>query len=256
MIPKTQTPEDIVTDIFIDQLADGRIPWNTTLGTPHFNFVIQHMYGGINIVYLNSLRTETSMWAGKVQLEKAGYSLQKNANPTQIIYSNNNGNSIKRGFTTVYNSAELDICSPQDISIKLLSTQDINNAFTDSPKIIPRFHTCSKSDEYDKFVDTIFIDSSTAHFHRSAYYLSLFNLLIQSTGVYGRLNRVCVELEEDLICDIGAQFLMQRCGIKAQKQYTPNEKLAIMYAMKKDKGLIFRAATAAQSAMDYILEEK
>lgn len=256
MIPKVQTPEDIVTDRFIDQLADGYIPWNTTLGTPHFNFVTQHIYGGINVVYLNSLRTETSTWAGRVQIENGGYSLRKNANPTQIIYNNNTRIPIKRGFTTVYNSVELNDCSPQNISIKLLSTQDINDAFSDSPKILSRFHTSSKSDEYDRFVDTIFIDSSTAHFHRSAYYLSLFNLLIQSTGAWGRLNRVCAELEEGLICDIGAQFLMQRCGIKAQKQYSPNEKLAIMYAMKKDKGLIFRAATAAQSAMDYILEEK
>lgn len=97
------------------------------------------------------------------------------------------------------------------------------------------------------------------------YYTTLFHELTHSTGHKTRLNREGITKlnpfgsaeysKEELIAEMGASFLSAHVGINLQ-ELTENSAAYLqgwLSVLKADKKLIFKAASEAQKAVDYIL---
>lgn len=58
---------------------------------------------------------------------------------------------------------------------------------------------------------------------------------------------------EELVAEIGAAFLCAHCGLPARLEHASYIS-SWLDALRRDKRLIFVAASAAQKAVDYVLE--
>lgn len=59
---------------------------------------------------------------------------------------------------------------------------------------------------------------------------------------------------EELVAEIGAAFLCAHCGLPARLEHASYIS-SWLDALRRDKRLIFVAASAAQKAADYVLEQ-
>jgi len=91
------------------------------------------------------------------------------------------------------------------------------------------------------------------------YYATALHELCHWTGHSTRLNRVqgrqngkAVYAFEELVAEIGAAFLCAHCGLPARLEHVSYID-SWLDALKRDKRLIFVAASAAQKAADYVL---
>jgi antirestriction protein ArdC len=94
------------------------------------------------------------------------------------------------------------------------------------------------------------------------YYSTTLHEMTHSTGHSSRLNRDLGNFfgsdpyaKEELIAEIGAAFLTNKCGLDSEKAF----KSSVAYIQswsrrfKEDKRLIVSAATKAQKAVEFIL---
>lgn len=91
------------------------------------------------------------------------------------------------------------------------------------------------------------------------YYATALHELCHWTGHKSRLNRVLGsrrDIEayafEELVAEIGAAFLCAHCGLTAKLEHASYID-GWLNALRRDKRLIFVAASAAQKAADYVL---
>ena len=102
----------------------------------------------------------------------------------------------------------------------------------------------------------------------NAYYHVLFHELIHATGSAGRLQRPGITLPveqrragsevyvlEELTAELGAAYLCQLAGISSQplEENTAAYLDSYLVHLRKNKKFLFKAASAAQQAVDYLL---
>ena len=141
----------------------------------------------------------------------------------------------------------------------LTSAEEVIKKMTKAPKILSE----GRQAAYSPSKDIVYMPPVTAHWTGTQeYYSTMFHELTHSTGHESRLNRDLSGFfgsdkysREELVAEIGAQFLCQSTGIN-----TPAvEENAVAYCqnwskvLRADPKMIFYAAAKAQAAHDFIM---
>jgi len=275
-----------VTDMIIEKLQSGIIPWKKTWTTAYpKNFVSGLEYKGINILLLGLHDFESNYWLTFKQCKDLGGSIIKDSHSSLVVFwkpyvniaritdkeneetSEANINFLLR-YYYVFNIAQCNL--PENVlqkhnimstNPKLLQAEQIIQKYPNPPEIVT--NNLIPNPRYLPRLDKIEIQSIT-NFHTSDdYYASLYHELVHSTGAKHRLARRGIidtiqfgsenYSKEELVAEIGASYL---CNISGIQKTIDNQSAYIqnwLQALNNDNHLILIAASQAQKACDYIL---
>ncbi|NDG20233.1 MAG: DUF1738 domain-containing protein [Betaproteobacteria bacterium] len=166
-------------------------------------------------------------------------------------------------YYTVFNACQVDGLPALDESAPvatLTAPADIVQRMPRRPQIADGSRAC-----YNVLADRVEMPPRTAHWNSAEeYHSTLFHELVHATGHESRLARDLTGqfygkdgkyAREELVAEIGAQFLCQAAGINIPQV----EENAVAYcqgwarALKGDPQAVFYAAAKGQAAHDYIL---
>lgn len=270
-----------VTDKIISLLEAGTVPWqqlfhNHLLGFAQ-NFCTGHQYQGINWFLLNFMTNyEAPYFLTWKQIQKIGGRVKKGSKATRIYYADcfykdeqgkkvatkvvnealANGKKVeKQYFLRGYSVFNITCVENINWEMPVLETERLNpierceailEQLEDQPQV--------------KFLD-----------NTKAYYRVLFHELVHWTGHSSRLDRLQLGntpdqtmdraahyAEEELVAELGACILAAHLDINSNA-LLDNSAAYIQHwlnQLKADKHFIFRVASQAQKAVDYILEGK
>jgi antirestriction protein ArdC len=272
----------LVTDRIVELLEQGVVPWRKpwyTAGVP-MNMVTKRPYRGVNIVLLASCNYEHNLFLTWDQIQVLGGSVLKGERGHLVVFTKmlskevNNGTEItieKKSFLRYYKVYNVSQCKgipteliPQfgtDEQSSIEQCETVLNEF----KTIPIIKHKENSAFYVPQEDYINMPKKKTFNELEAYYGVLFHELIHSTGHSSRLNRkeVMENKEygsdkysfEELTAEMGSCYLSSYTGI-ADDARMSNSAAYIEAWIKKlqdDNRIIIKAASAAQKAVDYIL---
>ena len=157
-----------------------------------------------------------------------------------------------------------DVLSKKNImpsNPKILEAEEIINNFPNPPEIL--INNIIPNPRYFPRLDKIEIQSID-NFHSSdEYYASLYHELVHSTGAKHRLARKGIidtiqfgsenYSKEELVAEIGASFLCNISGIEKTINNSASYVKSWLEVLKNDTRLVIIAASQAQKAADYIL---
>jgi len=285
----TQTDKPTVkTDVFtivnnriIEQLEKGSIPWRQPwreLGPPR-NLITGRPYRGINVLLLASLGYTSNLFLTLKQINELGGKVKKGEHGCPIVFwsqkaakpeeeEKQDPKRILR-YYSVFN-VEQCIGIPEEripvydksLNEQIKSCEDVVANMPLKPKIQ------HKGDEafYHPEKDYINMPKLVAFDDSEAYYSTLYHEMVHSTGHKKRLNREGVMnfdtygsdkySEEELIAQVGACFLAFHTG--CSMNHFANDVAYIdgwLKRLKADKRFLLFAASKAQRAVDYILNQ-
>ena len=278
-----------ITDSVINQLEIGEIVWQkgwNILGLPK-NIATNHHYKGWNIFFLNFVTSfykyKTPYFITYKQTLDKGGTIRRGEKGFQVVWWAtiedkrqliNSDDELEKCKTyrlpkihTVFNidqthGIEFPKVESQfrSITLKIFACENILKNMPGIPSIK---HHGDKA-YYNPINDSITMPPVERFHSDEAYYKTLFHELAHSTGHSKRLNRKeLVEYDgfakenyskEELTAELTAAFLCAVCGI--EQQIINNSAAYIqgwLKALKNDKRLILKAATQAQAAADYIM---
>lgn len=274
-----------VTLQIIEKLKQGVLPWrkpwdgsdSVTPFLPH-NFYTQHQYSGVNrfILLLTTLKENytQSKWATFNQIRALGGNVRKGEHGTQIIFvqkksfgkrnddfdnsedpkQRKSGTFVKR--FTVFN---LHQCESIEVSMNESSPQVfcIDHPMLEKYVVSTQTKTIhgGNSAAYYPDFDTICMPYVKDFTSQEAYFATYFHELIHWTAHPNRLNRDKANHSvafEELIAEIGACFLTTRFGFKLELENHMSYIDNWLSVLKDDHKFIFKAASAAQKAVDYL----
>jgi len=269
----------------------GLPPWRQTWGNVGLarNYATGKIYRGINALLLNFTGNTIPCFISLRQVNRLGGKVKKGSKSHQVIYFNviyrdKNGKKVDREkihtipkdelktyrfmkYSRVFNVADVEGVRFSFANFELLDNDRLERcekliqSIPNPPKFVERDgNRCY----YSPTTDIINLPPIT-HFESSeTYYNTLFHEVIHWTGHEKRLNRNTVidsqkfgdtmYSEEELTAELGAAFLCCMTGID-RNPIVENSAAYIkgwLGVLRKDKKFVFRAASAAQKAVDYI----
>ena len=280
----TRDVYDIVTNLIIEKLEQGIIPWKQpwrNIGPPR-NLITQRPYRGINSLLLSTLGFPENEFLTFKQVQDLGGRVKKGEKANLVIlWLWVDENSDKRKHEVVgrkhpmlryYFVFNVSQCTglpakPEQLTVKpndpIELCEGIVAVMPNRPKIV---HNENEA-YYQPWADFINMPKMQVFESSQAYYATLFHELIHSTGHDDRLNRKeLMEMTkfgselysiEELTAEIGSCYLTSYAGI-AMKGLTNSVAYlqGWLNRLKQDKKFIFYASAHAQKAVDYILNIK
>ena len=283
-------PYQIVTDLILQQLERGvvpwRCPWRHQTGRPR-NFHTGKCYQGVNVLLLGLQRFPSPYWMTFRQAQERGGSVRKGEHGSIVLKFGQfekvsrtpEGTEEKHQARflksyRVFNAVQIDgITFPQpEIGPQLAPAQRIARAEAIAaamplrPEIIE-----GKSDRacYRPSLDIIEMPAFTVFNTPEGYYLTLFHELTHATGHESRLARPGVTASdgfggkeysrEELVAEMGAAFLGVEAGIVRDEHEQSAAYLKAwldVLRLPNHRGWIVQAANQAGRAADYILGTK
>lgn len=277
---------DKITHLIIQKLENGVIPWRKTWATSMpKNFVSGLEYKGINPLLLGLENYESHFWLTFKQCKDIGGSIKKGESASTVVFwkpivkitetdADENTADVKflLRWYSVFNIAQCNLpdeviqkktSASTNANIEKIEAEQLIRQYRNPPVI--NINNTIPNPRYLPFHDRIDIPS-LANFHRSNdYYAALFHELVHSTGAKHRLSRHGITSntkfdsevysKEELIAEIGASFLCNMSGIT---QTIDNHSSYIhnwLQVLKNDSRMILIAASQAQKACDYIMNE-
>jgi|JI10StandDraft_1071094.scaffolds.fasta_scaffold184552_3 antirestriction protein ArdC len=260
-------------------------PWHTPAASQSpRNAVSKHYYRGANVISLwivaLKFSFEHSLWATYKQWQQIGGQVRAGEKGTQIFFYKRlevTDRKSEQGDTkiiplvrhcTVFNIAQVD-------GVEVPASAPRAQLFEPSPEIdtivsatgIAIKHIAGSGAFYlpsedlvvmpsqDSFVGT---DTSTAF---ESYYSVLLHECVHASGATHRLSRPLTTDRstdayafEELVAELGAAFACARLGISASPRADHAQYIKHYYEiLKSDSRAIFKAATAAAAACDFLL---
>jgi antirestriction protein ArdC len=277
-----------VTDIIIQQLETGTIPWQKPwTGGDHFpltlprNAATKNWYRGINIVLLwcSSLKNEfqSDEWASFKQWNERKEIVRKGEKGSLIVYYDTfekeiNGEIEKIPFlksSYVFNKCQLKSFLAGEKENKpvadsfVLRMYDVDDFIENTQATVE--HN-GRGARYIPSSDTIVMphmeqfQTTTTCTATEGYYSTLLHELTHWTGAKDRLNRVGGKkfgddnyALEELVAEFGAAFLCAGFGMATLEKgdhagYIENW----LKVLKENKQFIFTAASEASKAVEYL----
>lgn len=279
----------MVTDRIIIQLESGvvpwRKPWKTSKGETMLpmNAISKKPYRGANIFMLLTANMDSPYWLTFKQVVKAGGSVKTGEKGMPVVYwhFNYSENDVDKErprsafmrYYTVFNVTQCERLNlnietdsenenetePDSSYLSFATAENVISNYPDPPVILNgRTHA-----GYNHLYDQIIIPNFTSFFSTSEYYATLLHELIHSTGHDKRLKRGLstsdkdLYAKEELIAELGAAFLCATAGISNETNSNQSSYISgWLKALKDDKTVFYRAASAAQAAADHILGKK
>jgi antirestriction protein ArdC len=273
-----------ITDMIIEKLQQGVVPWQKTWTTSYpKNFVSGLEYKGINILLLGLQDYESHYWLTFKQVKDLGGGVKKDEHASLICFWKPIVNISEkeldeapeaeiRFLLRYYHVFNLNqVILPDSELKKRKITMPTNPKIIEAEQVIKKYknppeitvNNLLSNPRYIPRLDKIEIQSID-NFHTSDdYYASLYHELIHSTGAKHRLARRGIidkiqfgtenYSKEELVAEIGASYLSNISGIQkpldSQASYIQNW----LQALNNDNRMILIAASQAQKACDYIL---
>ena len=284
-------PYQTVTEIIIDHLEHGvvpwRCPWQREVGMPR-NFHTGKTYKGVNVLLLGMRHLPSPYWLTFRQAQDLGGNVRKGERGSHVIKVGESSPSQnerdhtnesdepqrKRLFLreyTVFNATQIEgIAFPAALNIPLLSPHERIQAAEQVvaemqlPPVIEEGSTTVAC--YRLAADTIHMPAFASFDSAEAFYLTLYHEMCHSTGHPDRLNRESlikhdgfggkVYSQEELVAEMGAAFL----GMETHLVHDAHEQSAAylqswldVLRVKEHKRWIINAASHAGKAADFIM---
>ena len=259
------------------------------------NYYSGHKYRGINWLLLNLMTDhEVPYYLTWNQIKKLGGTVLRGTKSNEVFYFNSYYRNKTRDLISVVQAQQLEAKHEEVHRICYLKKHHIFNiAYTNGinwqePE---RWHhhdvithcdmildglierpNIKHQEEFDAYynpiLDQIILPQFKAFNDPETYYLLLFHHLIHWTGNIKRLARPGIMdstlgdqgiyIEENLVAELGACMLTAIVGIEqlTELERSSNHISSWITALEEDKRFIFRAASRAQQAVDFILNGK
>lgn len=270
-----------VTDSIIEALEMGVKPWacpwqrnGIQSGIPS-NFTTGTAYSGMNIMLLWCSAAKQgfndSRWLTYKQAQEQGAQVRKGEHGTTAIFyrtieKENEAGELEQipmlKTFTVFNVEQIDGLSPGD---KNAVTQPVSE-FDPLPQVEALFlRTGAKITErgqqafFMPGADEIWLPARHLFTDAANFYATGLHELVHWSGAKSRLNREmkgkfgsAVYAFEELVAELGSAFLMADLGVSGEVQHE-SYIASWLKSLKGDKRFIFRAASAASKAHQYLM---
>ena len=291
--PRTKTRTDLyqsVTDSIIAQLEAGRVPWVQPWGRPETtsplgmptNADTGREYSGINILLLWAsaidTRRTTQIWLTYKQAQKLGAQVRKGESGTTVCYADTfipkaekqraieSGTSPQAiGFLKRYTVFNADQCEGLDPSFfdgaaPLPEREGVPIAEDLIAATGADFRIGGDRAFYVPSEDFIQVPHQSAFFEQINYYRTCFHELGHWTGHESRLDRdlkghkgTKLYAKEELVAEMTTAFICASLGIVPTVRHADYIG-SWLTVLKDDKRFVFKAASLASKAADYILK--
>lgn len=278
----------LVTEKIIEQLGKGIVPWQqqwTDSGLPK-NLVTGKPYRGLNLILLASQGYFQNDFLSFKQVQELGGKVKKDEKGHMVIYwklsdksagkqaedeeaaelaETDTGNKrLLLRYYTVFNVSQCEglpekLIQEARVPVTQPYCEHIIKGMLNAPKI--QFKEAKAY--YNPLLDIINMPKQKSFRSDDAYYSVLFHELVHSTGHHSRLERKeLIQMSEfgsdaysleELVAEIGTCYLQSLTGIESQFQQSAAYIQGWLAKLKHDKRFIFTAASAAQKAVDHIL---
>ena len=279
-----------VTDKIIKQLEAGRVPWVQPWGRPETtsplgmpsNADTGREYTGINILLLWAAaidtRRTTQTWLTYKQAQKLGAQVRKGESGTTVCYADTfipkneklraqeTGNDPQAiGFLKRYTVFNADQCEGLDPSFfegaaPLPEREAVPIAESLIAATGADFRTGGDRAFYSPSDDFIQVPHQSAYFEQINYYRTCFHELGHWTGHKSRLDRdlkghkgTKLYAKEELVAELTTAFICAHLGIVPTVRHADYIG-SWLRVLKDDKRFVFKAASLASKAADYILK--
>ena len=279
-----------VTDSIIAELEAGRVPWVQPWGRPETtsplgmpkNADTGREYTGINILLLWAAaidtRAATQIWLTYKQAQKLGAQVRKGETGTTVCYADtfipkneklraieSGADAIAIGFLKRYTVFNADQCEGLDPSFfEGVTPLPEREAVPIAESLIAAtgadFRIGGDRAFYVPSDDFIQVPHQSAFFEQINYYRTCFHELGHWTGHKSRLDRdlkghkgTKLYAKEELCAELTTAFICAHLGIVPtvrQADYIGSW----LTVLKDDKRFVFKAASLASKAADYILK--
>jgi antirestriction protein ArdC len=272
-----------ITTKIIEQLAAVNpsnyiLPWHKkgAQGSAR-NFISKVEYNGINRLLLDIFQNvfgfSSSQWGTYKQWQEHGAQVRKSEKGSPIIYYSqirfedaDTGEEATRGFLkgyTVFNADQVDGYEATETASPAQVNQDgrLNHAEAFFKKMGSKIYYGGDKAFYMPATDSITVPAFEQFRDATAYYSVLAHEHTHWTGSKSRLNRELKGYKQDpkayafeeLIAELGASFVCDFLGLANEPRIDHAQYLAAwLKILKEDKRAIFRAATQAQKAVDFM----
>lgn len=276
---------------FCEAIAAGTAPWmkpwaagelqaayNPTTGKP---------YRGFNQTYLSFQPHGDPRWMTYKQAEAAGAQVRKGESGTTIEYwqwseersvkdgqgkvvKDGQGNPLKqsvelaspkRFYARVFNAEQIDglpALPPPEVKSEWERQAMAEAVISNSPAALR--HLRGDRAYYQPAIDRITLPERDQFPSADLYYATAFHEIAHSTGHPSRLDRDMAHpfgtpdyAREELVAEIASFMMSQRTGLPFDPAQHQSYVGGWIKALEKDPREIFRAAAAAEKAMDFVL---
>jgi len=272
-----------ITDQIVNALEAGTPPWRKPWTGDSAGFAMPkrangEMYKGINVLVLWMMAEQrgytSETWFTYRQAKEASGQVRKGEKSTTVIYFNTVKAEDEQGeektipFAKAYRVFNTDQIEGLPAEFYLNPTEPRDLGTVADPELEAFFVstgakivTSDKPLAYFAPADDLIHMPPIETFHSAnGYYATLAHEHIHFTGVEKRLGRYGKHSNkqeyafDELIVEIGSCMLCAQLGLTPQFDQSAAYIEGWLKALKDDKRLIFKAASAAQKATDYLLE--
>ena len=273
-----------VTDTILKQLEAGTPPWRRPWigGGGQGAQPLRHngeAYRGINTILLWAEALDkgfvSERWMTFRQAKELGGNVRKGEKSSTSIKYGTFGRETEEGKEAripylrayrVFNADQIDTLPPeyytppepvQDLGTKSDPALEMFFANTGA-KIVS---TTEPRAYYRPSTDTVHMPPITSFYEARRYFGVLSHEVCHWSGASHRLDRLskfgnrASYAFEELVAEIGACFLSVQLGLEPDFEQSAAYLQSWITALKSDNKAIFKAATEAQKAVDYIMEQ-
>lgn len=275
---------NIVVDNIISKLESGVIPWSkpwTELGA--INYISRRKYRGINTLLLSRPGEYITM----KKVNELGGKVKKGSHPDIVVLwkeckakvkndeedtTNNTDNSKEEDneifryykLSSFYKLFHIDDVEGLESKIK---PEEQENPYKEIETMLDDYYDLPdiqfnkrRNPVYDPVEDVIYMLSQDNFSSPEQYYITLFRLVIQSTGHKSRLDRVAYSDQcqlrdkeiENLIAEIGSATMCSMAGLFDCIEDTASYINHWLEIIKGDKSILLSASQQSQKALDLI----
>ena len=263
-----------VTDKILKTIEDGtpawRKPWSGGTCSTFPTRENGEYYQGINVLMLwlaaDTHKFNSPYWMTFKQVRNHDAAVRKGEKATRVIYygtlePEEGGDKIPYIKTyAAFNASQID-----GLPEKFNPAELVDYGTTLTPEIMNQFDAfpiqIKQSEEYKASYHPVsdFVEMPPAQnfVYEKAYYATLAHELIHATAHNSRLDRASDKVKysfEELIAEIGACMVCARLGIEPDFEQSAAYVEHWHKILDEDKKAIFKAASKAQAACNYVLD--
>jgi antirestriction protein ArdC len=265
---------DKVLGVILEKMRQGVVPWRQQWKNPQppMNYFTKQSYKGINLLLLGFHEYESPYFVSMKQVGLLDARVRSGEKGHLIVFykkvedkTSLDGEQKKYvmvlKYYHVWNLAQTTYPLPEPVTgISIPDCDQVVMAMPHPPRIVhANANPC-----YIPSKDKVLIPSKDDFTQPDFYYSTLFHELAHSTGHPSRLNRLTLNdtdgfgganySQEELVAEIACCFLCNETRI-LQNTLDSNATYINNWLgmLQNNKMLLFRAATLAQKAADYIL---
>jgi len=283
----TLTKYEIITKKIIEALESNTVPWKKPwISLRPQNLFSKKEYRGINFLLLSMVPTKYPYFATFKQVQEAGGVILKGSKSLPVYFfspvdkkenPNVESETESKSYYLMkqYNVFTCEQIDGIDFSYRMANLHKEFNQVERAEEIISKYIQSqnikllpSQEASYTPSIDCLSMPQKENFDSEGAYYSTIFHEIIHSTGNTKRLNRKGFGINEyhnkgsegyafeELVAEFGAAMLSSYCGIdnsievEQSTAYIKNW----LNIFKADPTIAYKAASKAQSAVDYVLK--